>query len=199
MSGISPQQLAAGIRGAAVEAGQSATSVRGADWRLATVTTVNTDGTVDCGTIRARRLPSYPAPQSGDVIIITRSSSGNWAALGRLESSGGGWTALTLASGYQWPGHGYSPAYLVQGTEVTFRGRIGPTSGTIANGATIATIPTAIRPPSGVEAGFAVARDSGVNPAVVRAEITDSGILRIYETTNQPSWIALDGIRYWTS
>ncbi|MFE9382392.1 hypothetical protein ACFYMO_04010 [Streptomyces sp. NPDC007025] len=198
MTGISPQQLAAAIRGAAVEAGQTAPVVRGADWRLATVTTVNSDGTVDCDEIRARRLPSYPAPQTGDVIVVTRSSSGNWAALGRLESSGAGWTSLTLASGYVWPGHGYSPAYLVQGRQVTFRGRVGPSSGTIANGSTIATIPTAIRPPAGVEAGFGVARDSTINPAVVRAEITDSGILRIYETTSQPSWIALDGITYWT-
>ncbi|MGY1439541.1 hypothetical protein [Streptomyces reniochalinae] len=81
---------------------------------------------------------------------------------------------------------------------MTFRGRVGPSSGTIANGATIATIPAAIRPPAGVEAGFAVARDSGVNPAVIRAEITDTGTLRIYETASQPSWIALDGISYWT-
>lgn len=81
------RDLAWALKQQAKRAGEQATTVRGADWRLATVTTVGTDGTVTAGGIRARRLKSYTTPAVGDVIVISESSSGNWIALGPLATS----------------------------------------------------------------------------------------------------------------
>lgn len=68
--------------------GERSPTVRGADWRLATVTVVNAGGTVDTAEIAAiRRLASYTTPTVGDVIVISQSSSGNWIALGPLATS----------------------------------------------------------------------------------------------------------------
>jgi hypothetical protein len=78
------RDLAWALKQQAQRAGEQAPSVRGADWRLATVTTVGTDGTVTADGITARRLKSYSAPAAGDVIVISQSSSGNWIALGPL-------------------------------------------------------------------------------------------------------------------
>lgn len=84
----SPRQVAAAIRGAAVSAGQTAPSVRGADWRIGVVTAVGTDGTVDVDDVRARRVDgAYPQPQTGDQIMLTQNSAGNWLALGLTASA----------------------------------------------------------------------------------------------------------------
>ncbi|WP_431781697.1 hypothetical protein [Streptomyces chumphonensis] len=191
--------LADALAQQAVRQGESTATVRGADWRTGTVTAVRSDGTVDCGAIRARRLPQYHLPQVGDVCVLLRSGIGNWVALPPLATGSGAWTNLTLASGFQNPGHGATAGYLVEGRRVTWRGRIGATSGTIANGATIATVPSAVRPAGGVEVAWAAPRDASVYPAVCRMEITPSGVLRTYEITNPPSWVSLDGVSYFIS
>jgi len=82
-----PLDVATGIALAARQAGRDDPAVRGADWQTGTVTAVNTDGTVDVGTIRARRLESYLLPTVGDQIIISRSGIGSWAAIGRTASA----------------------------------------------------------------------------------------------------------------
>lgn len=62
-------------------------SVRRSDWQTGIVTAVNVvPGTVDVGTIRARRLESYLSPKVGDQIIISQSGMRNWVALGRTSS-----------------------------------------------------------------------------------------------------------------
>lgn len=78
--------LADAIYQQAVTAGVSTPSVRGADWQTAIVTAVGT-GTVDCGTVTARRLESYQNPAVGDRIVITQSGNGNWLACGRTSSA----------------------------------------------------------------------------------------------------------------
>ncbi|MFF7329635.1 hypothetical protein [Streptomyces sp. NPDC008150] len=78
------RDLAWALKKQAQRAGEQAPSVRGADWRLATVTTVGTDGTVTADGIIVRRLETYPFPLVGDVIVISQSSAGNWVTLGRL-------------------------------------------------------------------------------------------------------------------
>ncbi|MEU6990411.1 hypothetical protein ABZ953_07070 [Streptomyces sp. NPDC046465] len=95
------RQLADALQQQAVSTGASTPSVRGADWRLATVQTVSGNGTVvtDDG-ITVRRLETYTLPLVGDVIAVTQSSSGNWLALGRLSSGDPGWTTATLGTGY---------------------------------------------------------------------------------------------------
>lgn len=174
--------------------------VRGANFRYVTVTGINTDGTVSIGDIRARRHQNYTEPLTGDQIVIMQSGNRNWIALGRLAAGddSGGWTNLTLASTYNNPGHGYTASWMREGKRIWLRGHIGRTSGTIANAATIATIPAAIRPAGGTHWSWAAARDSNVYPAVIRLEITDLGALRTYQTTTLPDWVSLDGCTYTT-
>jgi hypothetical protein len=189
------RDLAWALKQQAKRTGERAPSVRGADWRTATVTAENGNGTVDAdGIDDIRCLETYSQPAVGDVIVITQSSSGNWLALGRTTTTDPDWVPLTLAAGYTNPGHGYTASYLREGRRIWMRGRIGPTSGTIADGDTLATIPTAIRP--GVAVAWAVARDASTMPSVCRLEITAAGALRTFQSTNLPQWVSLDGISY---
>lgn len=189
------RDLAWALKQQATRAGEGAPSVRGSDWRLATVTLVNVDGTVAVTGIPAVRcMPTYDLPAVGDVIVIDQNSSGNWLAWGRMSTATQTWTPLTLASGFQNPGHGFTPGYLREGRRIWLRGRIGPTSGTIADGATLLTLPAALQP--GVSMSWAVARDSGAYPAVLRLEITVTGTMRIFQASNLPTWVSLDSISY---
>lgn len=189
------RDLSAAISRKVRRVGERAPSVRGSDWRLATVTAENGNGTVDAdGIEEIRCMDTYSLPAVGDVIVITQSSSGNWLAWGRTTTVDPDWTPLALAAGYTNPGHGWTASYLREGRRIWMRGRIGPTSGTIADGATLATIPAAIRP--GAAAAWGVARDAGVMPAVCRVEITAAGALRTFQSTNLPQWVGLDGITY---
>lgn len=190
------RDFVAALKAQAKRVGEETPSVRGSDWRLAVVTGVNSDGTVAADGIPAIRcMETYTLPAAGDVIIIEQNSSGNWLAWGRTAQNSQAWTNLTLASGYQNPGHGWTASYLREGRRIYLRGRIGPTSGTIPDGDTILTLPAAIRP--GVSVGWAVVRDATVVPATLRLDIVSStGVVRIYQSSNLPSWIALDGITY---
>lgn len=90
------QQLADALHQSAVQAGASSPEVRGADWRLAAVTTVNTDGTVVADGITARRVDTYLNATVGDLIGITQNSRGSWLALGRLApTTDTEWTTYT--------------------------------------------------------------------------------------------------------
>jgi hypothetical protein len=190
------RDLAAAISRKAQRVGEQTPSVRGSDWMGATVTAVNGDGTVDADGIEdIRCMETYSQPAVGDLIYVTQSSSGNWLAWGRSTAANQDWATLTLASGFQNPGHGYNAGYLREGRRIWLRGRIGPTSGTIADGATLLTLPAAIRPSE--TAAWAVTRDASVSPAVVRLEIVPTtGVLRTYQSSNLPLWVALDGISY---
>ncbi|MDG9703823.1 hypothetical protein [Streptomyces sp. DH37] len=171
-------RLADAIANTARRAGQSTPAVRGADWQLATVTAVNTTGTVDCGAIRARRMESYGSPAVGDLIVITRSGSGNWVAWGRLRDSADTTTTGLVAGTdfgiVEWSGRRAGPHCYIR-LAVTRTGE------TITAGSTgnindlhLATIPAGWRPiESLVETiacdGFA---DGG-------AHIESSGIVRL--------------------
>ena len=94
------RDLVASLKGQAARTGAATPAVRGADWRLATVTAIGA-GTVTADGIVARCMEWYSAPAIGDVIRIDQSSSGNWVAMGRLASAGGAsWTTPTLGTGY---------------------------------------------------------------------------------------------------
>ncbi|GAA4799501.1 hypothetical protein [Streptomyces ziwulingensis] len=189
------RDLAAALGRKAQRVGATTPSVRGADWRLAVVTAVAGDGTVTADGISGIRcMDNYALPAVDDVIVIDQNSAGNWLAWGRTATSSG-WTTLTLAAGMANPGHGWTPSYLREGRRIWLRGRLGPTSGGIADGTTLLTLPTAIRPT--VSVGWAVARDASVTPATLRLEITSStGAMRTFQSTNLPTWVALDGISY---
>ncbi|WP_405559081.1 hypothetical protein OHV08_34295 [Streptomyces canus] len=81
------RSLTAALQKSAKRAGEQAPSVRGGDWRLATVTAVNGDGTVEVDDVMdVRRMAFYTSPTVGQVIRIDQSSSGNWVALGPLAT-----------------------------------------------------------------------------------------------------------------
>lgn len=190
------RELAASLKRQAARTGAATPAVRGADWRLATVTALGA-GTVTADGIPVRCMESYSLPAVGDVIEVSQSSSGNWITHGRLAGYQSTWTALTLAAGYINPGHGHTAGWMREGRRIWLRGRIGRTGGaTIPNNTTIATIPAAILPADGLDVGWAVARDATTYPATIRVDITTVGILRTFETASLPIWIALDGISY---
>jgi hypothetical protein len=143
----SARDLAAAIRRSTVTTAAAAPSVRGADWRLATVATVGTDGTVTTTTgIVARRLQSYTGPAVGDLIAITESSLGSWLALGKLESGDGSWTALTLAAGWTPQGSYYVPAYKLYSDGTAGLSGMAVLSGALAGGTVVTTLPVEARP-----------------------------------------------------
>lgn len=82
-------ELADALYQQAVQAGSATPAVRGADWRLTTVSTVNSDGTVVTSDgITARRLMSYQSPAINDLIVVSQASNGNWMALGKGAGTG---------------------------------------------------------------------------------------------------------------
>ncbi len=191
------RELKEALKRQAQRIGEETPAVRGSDWRLAVVTAVNSDGTVAADGIPSIRcMDTYILPAVDDVIVIDQNSAGNWLAWGRTATTKQDWTNLTLAAGYQNPGHGYTASYLRDGRRIWLRGRIGPTAGTIANADTLLTLPSAIRPAGGPSVSWACTRDASVFPATIRIEITDAGIVRTFQTTDLPTWISLDGISY---
>lgn len=141
------RDLAAALRRSAVTASVDEPSVRGADWRLATVATVSTDGTVTTTDgIIARRLQSYTGPTVGDLIAITQSSAGSWLAKGKLDSGDGSWTAMTLAAGWNPQGSYYVPAYRVYSDGTAGLSGMAVLSGALAGGTVVTTLPVEARP-----------------------------------------------------
>uniref|UniRef100_UPI002F915349 H-type lectin domain-containing protein n=1 Tax=Streptomyces sp. NBC_01177 TaxID=2903761 RepID=UPI002F915349 len=64
--------------------------MRGAEWRVAVVATVNGDNTVTTTDgIIARRWESYLMPAVGDIIGITQSGGGSWGTWGRWAAGPG--------------------------------------------------------------------------------------------------------------
>lgn len=78
------RELKAALRRQAQRVGEESPSVRGADWRLAVVTAVNADGTIDADGITVRRLETYVQPAVDDVVVLDQNSMGNWLCRGRI-------------------------------------------------------------------------------------------------------------------
>lgn len=81
------RDLAWALKEQAKRTGEQAPSVRGSDWRLATVTVVGADGTVTADGFKVRRMETYQNPLVGDVIVIDQNSAGNLITRGRLATS----------------------------------------------------------------------------------------------------------------
>ncbi|MFE5658382.1 hypothetical protein ACFQ9H_19595 [Streptomyces sp. NPDC056517] len=140
-------QLSSAVHEQAVHAGRSTPAVRGAEWRLATVQTVGTDGTVTTTDgIIVRRLDSYVDVKAGDQIVVTVSGIGGWVCWGRLSTGTDGWTLLTAGTGWTTavsPDVPPAARKLPNGT-VQFRGLLRMTTATPA--ATALTLPAALTP-----------------------------------------------------
>ncbi len=200
------RDLAWALKQQARRAGEQAPSVRGSDWRLATVTTVGTDGTVTADGIPAIRcLDTYLGPAVGDVIIIDQSSSGNWVTPGRIASGSapaGRWTAIPLLGGFTTPHSIFGPAQYriitVAGTgRVELRGSVTCTTAVTSQTSFSSALPTAARPPYArtMPCRRQVSSDT---KGVTAVEVTTGGVLQIHglASPNSTTWFALDGCYY---
>ncbi|MCX4816782.1 hypothetical protein OG601_47540 [Streptomyces sp. NBC_01239] len=80
------RDLKAALQQQARRAGEQSATVRGSDWRLATVTAVGTTGTVTADGLTVRCMESYLQPTVGDVIVVDQNSAGNLITRGRLAT-----------------------------------------------------------------------------------------------------------------
>lgn len=166
---------------------------RGADWRTATVSTVNSTGTiVTSDGITARCMQAYRVPTVGDQVVIHRSGSGNWIAQGRLRTDADSWTALTLSGG--WTAYGspyYTPSYRLNndGT-ASLCGLAKAPSGT-SGVSTVCTLPSAAWPASKVRFTTEVA-----SSIFAVLDISNTGVVQINDYSGTASWAALDIAHY---
>lgn len=80
------RDLKSALQQQARRTGEQAATVRGSDWRLATVTAVGTTGTVTADGMTIRCAESYLLPTVGDVIVVDQNSAGNLITRGRLAT-----------------------------------------------------------------------------------------------------------------
>ncbi|MEU5036549.1 hypothetical protein AB0G48_20720 [Streptomyces rubiginosohelvolus] len=83
------RDLVGALRRQTARVGSETPSVRGADWRIAVVASVNTVAntvTTEDG-IEARRWDCYRSPRVGDIIGITQSGGGSWGTWGRWATT----------------------------------------------------------------------------------------------------------------
>ncbi|MGW0780307.1 hypothetical protein [Streptomyces sp. NPDC002913] len=149
----SSQQLVDELARLAVDQGAAAPSVRGGDWRLATVASVGSGGTVTTTDgIVARRLDSYELPAVGDLIRIDQSGTGSWLALGRTApATGDGWQTPTFTSPWaNYAGANYrQPRFRRVGQEVIIEGLAGTGGTSVTGTSTVFTLPVGYRPDDG--------------------------------------------------
>lgn len=81
----STRDLKSALQQQARRTGEQSATVRGSDWRLATVTATGT-GTVVADGMTVRCMESYLQPTVGDVIVVDQNSAGNLITRGRLAT-----------------------------------------------------------------------------------------------------------------
>ncbi|MER5675761.1 H-type lectin domain-containing protein [Streptomyces sp. NPDC002238] len=97
------RDLVGAMRRQAARVGSQTPSVRGAEWRVAVVGTVNGDNTVTTEDgITVRRWESYLMPAVGDIIGITQSGGGSWGTWGRWAAGPGHRTIQTGTALLSW-------------------------------------------------------------------------------------------------
>lgn len=196
--------------------GEQSPSVRGSDWRLATVTAVNADGTVTADGLTYRRMETYQTPTVGDVIAVTQSSNGNLLAWGRTSNgTDTAWVKPTLATGFTHDGNTngdvmYRLAIIAGTRYMQWRGGLGITyaSNAIQNAGDClaAALPAALRPPStrSLTAACSAATSSSLS---LKIDGRPDGQLRVIGTTTstsdtyatpiiRPPWVSLNGLQY---
>jgi hypothetical protein len=200
------RDLATALKSQAQRTGEQTPSVRGADWRLATVTALNTDGTVEVdSTLDVRRMDTYQAPVVGDVIVICQSSSGNWITFGRTTGTtapNGAWTSIPLASGFTSTHTVFGPAqYRIVtaygATRVELRGSVDCTSSVTAQTNFSTALPTAARP-AFTRTWIGRRNYSADTKGAAVMEIQTSGVMSVFGSASpsQTDWFALDGCHY---
>lgn len=189
--------LADALQQQAIQAGANAPAVRGADWRLAVVVTVGTDGTVTTTDgIIARRMATYLTPAASDTIVVSISSSGNWLAHGRTApaTTAGTWQPLTLSGGWTVYGTPYwTPSYRINGDGTVSLSGLAKAPASALQPQTLCTLPAAIVPTS--KARFATEVANGVH-GVIDVNTSGTGTLQIQDYSGNATWAALDVVRY---
>lgn len=190
-SSASPADLADAIRHQAIQAGADTPQVRGADWRLGTVTAVGTDGTVTCDSaVVARRMDCYLSPTVGDQIIITQSGQGNWIALGRTAplTTAGTWQTFSLNTGWTaFSSTYYTPAYRINGDGTAALSGLARAPASTTGTATVGTLPAGATPAKRARHITEVA--SGVFGVL---DINADGTVQITDYSGTAGWAALD-------
>jgi hypothetical protein len=195
------RDLAWALRQQAQRAGEQSTSVRGADWQLAVITAVNTDGTLAASGIPSiRRLARFTDPVVGDTIVISQNSSGNWVALGRLATSAGEWTPLPLASGFTAVSGYFAPAYrAVGGREVQLRGSANKST-TLVSGDVWAVLPVGVRPTADLDIVMGMTHGTnGTNFGACRGIIRAATGNIEYRGPSVSTLVFLSPMSFWTS
>lgn len=184
------------ILGASVDAVKRSGAIEGGAL-MATVSVVNTDGTVDvtrAGDVypSVRVLSGYPAPLVGDAIEMLR-SVGGWVCLGAFQSTTPSWTPISLATG--WTVYGtpyYAPAYRVNPDGTAQLCGLALHAGATAP-STVCTLPAEARPASKVRFVGEVATS-----LFGFVDVNPSGTVQIgdYAGTNTGKWCPFDVVRY---
>lgn len=149
------------------------------DWRQATVTAVNSDGTVDADGIPGiRRMDGYVQPVVGEVIFITQSSNGNWLAWGRpVPTTSDDWVSPTLTAPWiNYPGGGnYQPARYkrLPDRTVVLEGLIASNGVSVSGVSNVFTLPAGYRPTATLV--FATIQTGN---AMRQLEIVETGLVR---------------------
>jgi hypothetical protein len=193
VSSHAARRAAAAIAHRARQQARADPRTRGADWRTATVSTVNSTGTiVTSDGITARRLQSYRAPAVGDQVIIHQSGSGNWICPGRLATTNDGWTTLSLSGSWSAWGSPYNtPAYHDNRDGTVSLCGLAKAPASTTGASTVCTLPSALWPAS--KARFTTEVASGVFAVL---DVNVNGTVQINDYAGTASWAALDMARY---
>lgn len=210
------RDLAYALAQRAKRAGEQAPTVRGGDWRLATVSAVAADGTVTADGLKVRRMETYQNPLVGDVVVVGQSSSGNWITYGRLSAgTETAWVKPTLATGFTHDGNTNGDVMyrlaIIAGTRfMQWRGGLGITyaSNAIQNSGDFlsAAVAAALRPPStrSLTAACSASTSSSLS---LKIDARPDGQMRVIGTTTsttdayttpiiRPPWVSLNGLQY---
>lgn len=179
MTGSSVAKLADAIGTSAEQVGTSTPKVRGADWQTATVTAVGTDGTVTAGGIPARRARNYGDAAVGDLVFLTNSGAGNWAALAKMAPADGSdaWQTPTLTT--PWINYVAAPGYTgaryrrYADGDVALEGLIASNGTSVSGAVNVFTLPAGFRPPT-----IEVFTSLTAGNAVRQLEISAAGLVR---------------------
>lgn len=182
------------VQGAAVQAGATSPEVRGANWRLAVVSTVNSDGTIITSDgITVRRMESYPIPAVNDTVIIDVSGAGNWICRGRWSTGTDAWTLLTVGTGWT---AGSSPDLPPAGRRkpdgtIELRGLVRMNSGTPPS--TALTLPAGLTP--GANKNMIAVSSYGIAylQATSGGSVTHASRSGALATS---AWVSLDGVSF---
>ncbi|MGW1828830.1 hypothetical protein ACWCO0_09690 [Streptomyces tubercidicus] len=178
----------------------TAVTQQSATWLLATVTAVNTGGTVDITTATGpvsavRRLRSYAAPIVGDVVRVDRKADGNWLVTGALSAGISDWQALTMSGSFTANGGTSDPPPMAR---LTTDGLL-QLSGVVKGAATAGTAIQFATLPAGVTTSYWVrgtVQTSSVGQ-LAGIDVSPSGVCRLLPVANHGAsgWFQLDGVQ----